>query len=85
MINLTDLTDEFASPGPVSKPAIAATLHSILGRFYSAVVKSRQAEADKLVRRYLGQHDDAQLTRMGCSADEIKVIRAPISRPAAQY
>jgi hypothetical protein len=85
MINLTDLTDEFASPTPVAKPAIAAALQSILGRFYSAMVKSRQAEADKLVRRYLGQHDDAQLTRMGCSADEIKAIRAPVAKPAARY
>jgi hypothetical protein len=76
MINLTDLTDEFAAPALASNPTTASKLRSGLGRFYSAWVKSREAQANRLVRRYLGQHDDAQLTRMGLTANEINGIRS---------
>jgi hypothetical protein len=88
MINLTDLTDEFASPAAasaVSGAAIAAKLKAAFVRAYGAMVKSRQARADQLVRSYLGQHDDAQLTLMGVKADEIKNIRTATWRPTARY
>jgi hypothetical protein len=84
MINLTDLTDEFASPA-ASSPPITAKLKATLANAYGALIKSRQSRADQLVRSYLGQHDDAQLTRLGFKADEIKTIRSATRRQTASY
>jgi hypothetical protein len=85
MINLTDLSDEFAAPASPTKPAVADRLKATLHRISSALVKSRQAEADRLVRCYLAQHDDGQLARMGWIVDEIKVIRSTTASPAHRY
>jgi hypothetical protein len=76
MINLTDLTDEFAAPAASSTPTTGNKIRSALSRFHAAVVKSREAQANRSVHRYLGQHDDAQLVRMGFTVDEIIGIRA---------
>jgi hypothetical protein len=64
---------------------MASKLRSVLGRTYSALAQARQAEADRIVRRCLKQYDDAQLTGMGWTTAEIKVIRETASGPAARY
>jgi hypothetical protein len=78
MINMTDLSDEFASPAAPANSAastVGIKVKAALSAVRAAMVASRQAEAERTVRRYLAGRDDAYLMRMGMSADEIRSVR----------
>jgi hypothetical protein len=79
MINLTDLSDEFASPATPAATAsnsIAAKFKATLAAVSNAIVDARQQQAEQLVRNYLVRQDDAGLAHLGMTADEIRSVRA---------
>jgi hypothetical protein len=76
MIRLHDLTDEFAGPASAS-PSLLPALKRVLDRCHAGVVAGREAQAARLVRRHLAPYDDADLTRLGWTAEQIKSMRTP--------
>ena len=91
MINMTDLSDEFAAPATPATSLIATIgvkVKAALTAVLTLIVKSRQAQAERTVRSYLAGRDDVQLMNMGMSADEIRSVRngtwrsAPYPYPA---
>jgi hypothetical protein len=85
MINLTDLSDEFAAPAsvPTRAPRLPVTskLKSLFAHASQAIVASRQDQANRYVRAYFARQDDAELARLGISAAEIVSIRDGTWRP----
>jgi hypothetical protein len=75
MISLHDLSDEFASPAaPVSASvSVASGLKAYIARALAVTIAAREAKADRLVARYLAQHDPDGL--LGQKSSDIQAFR----------
>jgi hypothetical protein len=78
MINMSDLTDEFASPAAALKQSnsFAVRCKAVLARASSNLLLARQAQAERYVQSYFARQDDAGLQLMGMCPAEIASVRA---------
>jgi hypothetical protein len=85
MINLADLTDEFAAaPVADSRPTITSRIKAVLAHAADAIVASRQEQANRIVLSHLALQDDKVLAQLGMDAAEIRRVRTGAWRPAVQ-
>jgi hypothetical protein len=83
MINLTDLTDEFAAaPVAASRLTAMSRIKAVLARASDAIVAARYEQANRIVLGHLARLDDAALTRMGMEPTEIQAVRSGTWRAA---
>jgi uncharacterized protein YjiS (DUF1127 family) len=75
-----------ASPIGVAMPAAAsAKREGFLSRLYKAMISGRELQAQRVVRRYLANMSDAQLTDLGFTAEEIRRTRAAPQLPMSYW
>ena len=75
-----------ASPIGVAMPAAASAKgEGFLSRIFKAMIAGREIQAQRVVRRYLANMSDAQLTDLGFTADEIRRTREAPQLPMSYW